>query len=302
MNRSAKAHIALFLVALIYGANYTIAKEVMDGGYLSPLAFILLRVISAVVLFWLFHLALVRERVARADFGRLILCGLFGVALNQMFFFAGLHWTRPINASLIMTTTPVLVLAASAILIGERITGRKVVGIVLGAAGAILLIAYGQQVSFSGQGFWGDLLVFLNATSFGIYLVLVKKLMAKYHPVTVVKWVFTFGALFVIPFGGPGLMAADWARFTPGIWMAVLYVLLCTTFLAYLFNAYALSVVNPSIVSIYIYLQPLLATLIAVSFGRDELTPLKLLAAVLIFSGVYLVSGLQWRNRKTVKP
>ncbi|MCB9037230.1 MAG: EamA family transporter [Lewinellaceae bacterium] len=296
MDKTAKAHIALFLVALIYGANYTIAKVVMDG-YLSPLPFILLRAGSGAGLFWLFHQALVRERVERADFGRLALCGLFGVALNQMLFFTGLNWTTPINASLIMTTTPVLVLLASSILIGERITGRKLLGIALGAAGAILLIAYGERFSFGRQGFWGDLLVFLNACAFGIYLVLVKKLMAKYHPVTVVKWVFAFGLIFVLPFGGPGFLEVEWAQFTPAIWLAVAYVLLCTTFLAYLFNAYALSVVNPSVVSIYIYLQPLLATLIALAFGRDQLTAVKLLAALLIFSGVYLVSGLRWQRR-----
>ena len=268
----------------------------MDG-YLSPLPFILLRAGSGAGLFWLFHQALVRERVERADFGRLALCGLFGVALNQMLFFTGLNWTTPINASLIMTTTPVLVLLASSILIGERITGRKLLGIALGAAGAILLIAYGERFSFGRQGFWGDLLVFLNACAFGTYLVLVKKLMAKYHPITVVKWVFAFGLVFVLPFGGPGFLEVEWAQFTPAIWLAVAYVLLCTTFLAYLFNAYALSVVNPSVVSIYIYLQPLLATLIALAFGRDQLTAVKLLAALLIFSGVYLVSGLRWQRR-----
>ncbi len=284
-------------MSLIYGANYTIAKEVMGGGYLSPLPFILLRVGSGVLLFGLFHRLLVRERVARADLGRLALCGLFGVALNQMFFFSGLNWTTPINASLIMTTTPVLVLLASSILLGERITGRKIFGIVLGAAGAILLIAYGEQLSFGGPGFWGDLLVFLNASFFGIYLVLVKKLMAKYHPITVVKWAFAFGLLFVIPFGGPGLMEVEWGSFPPGIWLAVLYVLICTTFLAYLFNAYALSIVNASVVSIYIYLQPLLATLIALAFARDHLTNVKILAALLIFTGVYLVSGVR-RGRR----
>lgn len=287
-------------MSLIYGANYTIAKEVMGGGYLSPLPFILLRVSGGVFLFWLFHRVLVREKVASADLGRLALCGLFGVALNQMFFFSGLNWTTPINASLIMTTTPVLVLLASSILLGERITQRKIFGIVLGAAGAILLIAYGEQLSFGGPGFWGDLLVFFNASFFGIYLVLVKKLMVKYHPITVVKWAFAFGLLFVIPFGGPGLLEVEWGSFPPGIWLAVLYVLVCTTFLAYLFNAYALSIVNASVVSIYIYLQPLLATLIALVFARDHLTTVKMLAALLIFTGVYLVSGV--RRNKGILP
>jgi len=301
MSKLLQAHIALFLVALIYGANYTIAKDVMGEGYLEPLPFILLRVSCGTLLFWIFHRMLVAETVEKKDLLRLAICGLFGVALNQMLFFSGLNRTTPINASLIMTTTPILVLIASAIYLGERITPVKVGGILLGALGAGLLIAYGERLSF-GEGWKGDLLVFLNASCFGIYLVMVKKLMLRYHPVTVVKWVFLFGLCFVIPFSVKGALVTDWQSFTPRIWLAVAYVLICTTFLAYLFNNFALSVVNPSVVSIYIYLQPLLATLIALLVGSDQLSPIKILAASLIFAGVYLVSfGGKKRQKLSLK-
>jgi drug/metabolite transporter (DMT)-like permease len=294
MPATVKAHIALFLVALIYGANYTIAKIVMDGGYLHPISFILLRIVSAALLFWFFHTAYVKEKVARKDMGRLALCGLFGVALNQLFFLLGLNWTTPINASLIMTTTPILVLVVSALLLGERITSVKIIGIVLGALGAGTLIAYGKSINFGSTGLLGDLMIFINASSYGLYLVLVKNLMKKYHPITVTKWVFTFGLLYVIPISTPYIIHTDWASFSMNIWLAVGYVLLFTTFFAYLFNAYALSIVSPSIVSIYIYLQPLLATLIAVLWGSDLLTVVKVGAGLLIFVGVYLVSfGIQ---------
>ena len=290
-----KAHLALFAVAVIYGGNYIIAKDVMDKGYVLPLAFILLRVVSATLLFWLFHLIYVRERIRnRADWIRLALCGLFGVALNQMFFFSGLKLTFPINASLIMTTTPVLVLVVSALLIGERITSRKVLGIALGAGGAILLIAYGREMRFGGPSLKGDLLVFLNASCYGIYLVLVKPLMKKYNAITVVKWVFTFGLLGVIPFGLPQLTASDWGAFPTYIYFSIAYVLVFTTFFAYLFNAYALRAVNPSVVSIYIYLQPLLAAALSLMLGMEKLTPNKWVAAILIFVGVYLVS---WKKQ-----
>ncbi len=284
-----KAHVALFLVALIYGANYTIAKVVMDEGYLQPFAFILLRVVGGALLFSLFHQAFIRERVSRADLPLLVLCGLFGIAANQLFFFSGLKLTTPINASLIMTTTPILVLLSSSLLIGERITLNKILGIALGASGAVLLISYGRQVSFDSDGRLGDFLVFLNASCFGIYLVLVKTLMKKYHPITVVRWIFVFGLIFVVPFGAPQLPAVVWASFTPGVWLSITYVIICTTVLAYFFNAYALSVVNPSVVSIYIYLQPVLATLIALLSGSDRLDLAKITSAILIFAGVYLV-------------
>jgi drug/metabolite transporter (DMT)-like permease len=290
LSKRLKAHIALLIVALIYGSNYSIAKVVLDEEYMQPLGFILLRVISGLLLFHLFHLLFVREKIRKSDWWLFLLCGLFGVALNQMFFFIGLKKTTPINASLIMTTTPILVLLISALMIGERITLRKVAGILTGAAGAILLITYGQQIAFKKEGLIGDLFVLANATSYGIYLVLVKTLMRRYHPITVVKWVFTFGVVFVLPFGGSDLLATEWGSFPAYIWAAVAFVLLFTTFIAYLFNAYALVTVNPSVVSIYIYLQPLFATAIALLMTQDQLDWIKIVSAALIFAGVYLAS------------
>lgn len=267
--------------------------------YIEPFGFILLRAATACVFFWTVHRFFVQENVARSDFGRLILCGLFGVAINQLMFFKGLNWTTPINAALIMTTTPVLVLVTSALLIGERITWRKVVGVSLGITGAILIILYGGTPIVEAENqFLGDIFIFINATSYGIYLVLVKSLMRKYHPMTVIKWVFTFGFFFVIPFGFNEFRVVEWSTFPVGIWLAVLYVLLGATFLAYLLNAAALKALNPSVVSIYIYLQPVLATIIALIFGKDALTLQKALPSVLIFIGVYLVSSAQQSRAK----
>ncbi|RMD73419.1 MAG: DMT family transporter, partial [Bacteroidetes bacterium] len=220
-----RAHAALFAVALIYGANYTIAKVVLDDDYLHPMAFISLRVGAGIVAFWLLHALWVKERVQRSDFPRLVLCGIFGVALNQSLFFIGLDYTTPINASLIMTTTPVLVLVASAIMLKETIQSKKVAGILIGMAGAVVLIIYGKKFAFNKDGWFGDLLVFINATSYGLYLVLVKPLLVRYHPLTVVKWVFLIGSLGVLPFGLPELMQTPWQTFTPHVWLAIAYVL-----------------------------------------------------------------------------
>ncbi len=286
-----RAHAALFAVALIYGANYTIAKVVLDDDYLHPMAFISLRVGAGIVAFWLLHALWVKERVQRSDFPRLVLCGIFGVALNQSLFFIGLDYTTPINASLIMTTTPVLVLVASAIMLKETIQSKKVAGILIGMAGAVVLIIYGKKFAFNKDGWFGDLLVFINATSYGLYLVLVKPLLVRYHPLTVVKWVFLIGSLGVLPFGLPELMQTPWQTFTPHVWLAIAYVLVCTTVLAYLLNAWAMQSVSPTLVGIYVYLQPLLATLVALVVGKDVLAWPKVVAGVLIFTGVWLVSS-----------
>ncbi len=217
-------------------------------------------------------------------------CSIFGIAVNQLYFFSGLSLTSPINASLIMTTTPLLVLLASAVLLGEKITPLKIIGILIGALGAGVLITSGKSIELGEQAWLGNLLVFINASSYGVYLVLVKPLMIKYHPFTVIRWVFLFGIIWLTPFGASEIMQTEWSSFNVNVWLAVGYVLIFTTFFAYLFNAFALSKVNPSVVSIYIYLQPLLTSLIAILAVKDQLSPVKILAGILIFIGVYMVS------------
>ena len=290
MSTTLKAHLALLSVAFIYGANYSIAKVVMDDNYIQPLGFILLRVLAGSSFFILFHWWNIKEKVERQDFPLLILCGLLGVALNQMFFFSGLKFTTPINASLIMLTTPILVLICSAIILKEKVTWQKVIGIGLGILGAVMLIAYGKDMSFAQSQFKGDVMILINATCYGIYLVIVKKLMKKYHPFTVVRWVFTFGILFVFPFGINEVMEVNWSNIPSMVWGAIFYVLIFTTILAYLFNAFALKIVDASVVSVYIYLQPVIATMIALFMGKDSLSEVKIYAAILIFLGVYLSS------------
>ncbi len=293
-----KAHAALFAVALIYGANYSIAKVVLDDDFLHPMAFISLRVCAGILAFSLLHALWVRARIQWADLPRLMACGLFGVALNQSLFFIGLNYTSPINASLIMTTTPVLVLLASALMLKEAIHTKKVTGILLGMTGAVILIIYGKKFAFNKFGWFGDLMVFLNASSYGLYLVLVKPLLMRYHPLTIVKWVFLIGSLGVLPFGIPELMQTPWQTFTPRVWLAIAYVLIGTTVLAYLLNAWAMQTVSPTLVGIYVYLQPLLATLVALLMGKDVLAWPKVVAGLLIFAGVWLVSLPSGSERK----
>ncbi len=289
MNRILLAHIALFFVNLIYALNYTIAKDVMPD-YINPSGFILLRVTGGVTLFFIAYVFFIRESVEKKDLIRLALCGLFGVAINQLFFFEGLNLTTPINAAIIMTVNPILVIIISALLIGERITMRKIFGIFFGIVGASTLILNSGDISFDNNFFLGNILVFINATSYAIYLVLVKTLMTKYNPLTVMFFVFTFGLLFVVPFGYRDLLSIDIATFTNDIYLKVAFVVICTTFLAYLFNAFALKSLNPSVVSIYIYLQPVLASIIAISFSSDSIDFTKVVSSIFIFIAVFLVS------------
>jgi drug/metabolite transporter (DMT)-like permease len=286
-----KAHLALFVVALIYGANYSIAKVVLDPGFVQPFAFILFRVLAGFIAFQVVHLLWVKEKIKKKDIGRLALCGLFGVAINQLCFFVGLKLTNPINAALIMTTTPILVLIAGAILIGEHITSKKIIGIIVGGGGAVMLTLYGKQLEIRSDQLMGDLLILVNALSFGLYLVLVRSLMQKYHPITVVKWIFSFGLLYVLPFGWEQVALIEWQSFTSKVWLSFIYVLLFTTVLTYLLNAIALSTVQASTASTYIYLQPLLASMIAIFFFDATLEFTKILSGGLIFIGVYLVSS-----------
>ncbi len=286
------AHLALFTVALIYGANYTIAKEVMQSDGITSDGFIWFRVLTGTIIFGALYLGTGRESIDRGDWKWLILCGLFGAAINQIFFFRGLRLTGPIHASLIMTTTPILVLMISSIWLGEKITLRKIIGVLVGGSGAVLLITYGETVSFQSDQLLGDLQILINATSYGIYLVIVKSLMARYQSFTVLFWLFFFGLLFVSPVGMSDALHTDWSSFTSGVWLGFVYVMVGTTCLAYLLNIYGLRRLQASVVSTYIYLQPLLASLIALFLGKDEGTVLKLVAAVAIFVGVFLVSDV----------
>ena len=288
MSSNLKAHLALLGENVIYGLNYSIAKDVMPT-YILPFGFIFCRVLGAMGLFWLVQ-SFTYEKVEKKDLLLIAVCGFFGVAANQLMFFYGLNITTPINAGIIMTSNPILVLIASAIILKNKITTFKIGGIFLGISGALLLLLFKTDFSFGSDTLLGDLFIFLNALSYGVYLVIVAPLMKKYSPLTVIKWVFTFGFIFVLPFGVHQFTEIDWASFTSSIWLKFAFVIIGTTFLAYLFNIYGLKKLSPSVVSTYIYLQPLLATVFAIWAGKDTLDWIKILAAILIFSGVYMVS------------
>ena len=261
--------------------------------HVGAFGFIAIRVFCATILFWVFHHFFSKEKIeSKRDYLQLLLCGLFGVAFNQLMFFKGLSLTTPINASIIMTVNPIAVVIAAFFLRQEKITKNKVIGLALGAVGAYLLITK-EGAGFNNRYFLGNSLVFLNACSYALYLVLVKKMMMKYQSLTVVKWVFLFGGLIAFPIGIPDLFAIHWSQLPSIAWFSIVYVIIGTTFIAYLLNAWGLKFVNSSVVGIYIYLQPVLATLIAVLIQSDVLELKDIIFSLLIMTGVYLVSKKQ---------
>lgn len=289
MNKTLTAHISLLIANLIYALNFTIAKDVMPN-FILPSAFILLRVIGALFMFSFSYFIFFFQKIEFKDILRFAICGLFGVAINQLFFFEGLNLTTPINAAIVMTTNPILVMLLSFIIVKEAISFRKILGITLGFVGASTLILSDGAIDLSSNNSTGNLFVFINATSYGLYLVIVKPLLNKYHPLTVLFYVFAFGLLFVLPFGYDDLTIVKWGTIPVNIYLEIIFVVVCTTFIAYLLNSSALKTLTASTVSIYIYLQPILASLFAIFLGADFLDEKKIIASVLIFSGVYLVS------------
>lgn len=294
-NNLLKAHLALLGANLIYGANYIIAKGVMPNK-IGPSAFIFLRVVGAGILFWLIK-SFIKEKIEKSDFLRLIICGFLGVAANQLLFFHGLNLTSPIDASIIIIAIPIVVLIFSAIILKEKITRNKLLGIVVGGVGAIALIAYGNKAEGTSS-LLGNALIFLNACSYGLYLVLVKPLMKKYNALTVISWVFLFGFFFMFPFGLPDFLQTDFSTFTTQTYVAVAFVIIGTTFLAYLFNIYALKTVSPSVTGSYVYLQPAISFLMVgfyayflndASYAQD-INLVKVVSCFLVISGVYLIS------------
>lgn len=295
MSKRILALILATIVSIIYGMTFTIAKDVMPK-YVEASGFIIMRVGGATILFWLVWLfsrkskAIREEKIDPKDYLRIIFAGFFGVALNMLSFFKGLSLTSPISASVLMVSTPMIVLILSAIILKERMQKRKIFGIILGLIGTAFLILYGKSVGNATNATLGNFLVFVNATSYGLYLVIVKKLMDKYNAFNFAKWIYLIGFVMVLPFGWGEFQAINWAIMPMDIYLKIGFVVIFSTFLTYLINLLTMRELKPTTIAVFVYLQPLFATIFAISLGKDELTLVKIVSAVLIFIGVYLVT------------
>lgn len=289
MNEKVRAHFSLIGANLIFGITYAVARHVIPD-YLPPFSLVFVRILGACILFWITGFFLPPERINRKDFPRVLLAAVFGVAINQSFFLNGLSRTSPIDAAIIMTATPILVLVIARIILREPITLFKIFGIAAGATGALLLIVYNGKASFGSTHALGNSMIVVNATSYALFLVIIKPLLSRYRPVTLMKWIFLFGLLLVSPPGIPATLKVAWNSLPADIVVSILFVVMGTTFFAYLLNNYSLQYVKPITVSIYIYSQPVVASVAALIMGQDVITLLKVLSAFLVFIGVYFVS------------
>ena len=290
MNKRFLAILAALGAGTIYGINHTVAKNLMPT-YIEPFGFILLRVGGAAILFWLISFLGPKEKISTSDWPRLLGCSVLGMCINMLFFFKGLNLTTPINSSVITTITPIIVLVLAAVLIKERITWLKTLGILTGLAGALGLILFSRdQVQNAPNIPFGNLLVLVNATSYGLYLILVKPLTSKYHPFTLLKWLFGMAVFINLPFTWGEFTEVEWTSLPTEAVLGMSFVVFGTTFLTYLLNVFALKELSASTISAFVYLQPLIAIAYAVSTGADSLNMLKIAAAVLVFAGVYMVT------------
>ncbi len=283
------AFLLAFIAAIIYGISFTVAKDVMPL-YIKPYGFIFLRVMGATLVFWFVGFFIKKEKIILHDYLRIILASVFGIALNMLAFFKGLSLTTPISASVIMVTTPIMVLTFATIFLKEKATKKKLLGIFIGMFGAILLIVYSRNQNTATNASLGNLLVFINASSYAMYLILIKNLTKKYHPLTLAKWIYLFGLLMVIPFGFSEFNAINWNIIPSNALYKIGFVVLFTTVLTYMFNLFAIKKLKPTTLSIFIYLQPVIASTYALIVGSDSIDELKIIATLLIFIGVYLVT------------
>ena len=287
-----------FLAALgatvIYGLNHTIAKNVMPV-YISPFGFILLRVLGAAILFWIASIFVKHERIERKDWPRLIACSFLGMVINMLAFFKGLELSTPVNSSVIITISPIIVFIFSAILLKEKIKLIRSAGILFGFVGALILVLYTAKTGLNAPNIpLGNILFIVNSFAYGLYLVLVKPLIEKYNVINLLKWLFLLAIFMNFPVTVDEFSIVDWTNLPiKEAILPMVFVVVGTTFCTYLFNAYALRTLSPSTVSSFIYLQPIVGIIYAVSTKSDSLSLVSVIGMILIFIGIYLVTKKQ---------
>ena len=290
MNKRNLALIAAFLATSIYGINHTIAKEVMPI-YIGSSGFIMLRLLGATSIFWFISLFAPKEKIERGDFLKIIFASILGMCTNMLAFFRGLELSTPINSGVIITLSPVLVLILSYFFLKEKITIKKILGILIGFSGAVFLILNSSKTGINAPNIpLGNSFFLLNASAYAGYLIIVKPLTSKYNIFTLMKWLFLIGLILSAPITFNQFIEVKWTELP---WFAIWrmgYVVIGTTFLTYLFNIYALKKLSPTTVGSFIYLQPIITIIFALITANDALDTTKIFSCILVFIGVYLVS------------
>ncbi|MCC6817624.1 MAG: DMT family transporter [Bacteroidia bacterium] len=298
MLQNLRVHIALFIVSLIYAVTYSLVKDIMPH-YIKGFGLIIIRVTGATVLYLIASQFGPKEKVNWKKHGkRMFLCSVLGVAANMLMFFKGLEITTPINGAVLMLATPIFALLLNVLVNKQQVILAQLIGVIIACLGCVVLMA-GRNFTFNNATLPGDILIILNAMSFAGFLVAAKELLKHYHTLTVAKYTFLIGTVLVFPFGIGELIEGKFHEMTLTIYLEIGFIIVFTTFVTYLLNAWAITKAGPTLVGAYIYLQPILAAIIAILLKKDTLDMQKILAIMLIFAGVFITSTkFKWYKSK----
>jgi len=300
VKQNLRAHSSMLAATLLFGANYWIAKGLMPN-HLLPMQIIFLRVLGTLLIALVIQMSIKELRILkidREDYPRLILSSLMGVAFNQMMFFTGLNNTTPVDAAIINSVNPIMVLIFAAWLLKDRIGTSRLTGIILGAAGALMLILLGHPLSPKEGHFTGNMFIVANTAAWSLYLVIAKPLMVKYNPLIMMKWVFLIGFIGVFPFTIKQALNIDFSSFDSFTWLSILYIIFGTTFLAYFFITYSLKRLSSAVVAYYTYIQPIVVAIIGIIVFAEQISWVKIVSALLVFAGIYFVT----RKKNSPRP
>lgn len=263
--------------------------------YIKPFGFIYMRVGFSLLLYAGIYFIWIKEKIDPKDIWRFIACGCFGIAFNQLLFFKGISLTSTINASLLMITTPIITFIISRIILKETMNFLNIIGILIGALGTSILI-FSSAKGVNHSNIEGDIYIILNAISYSIYLILAKPLMKKYHPLTVIFMSFATGFVVVSKVGYSEFTSIPWETIPEFNYLNILFVVLMATFIVYLFNIAAMKAVSPTIVSSYIYVQPLFAIIISILFTQEKLTFNTFIGGIFIIFGLWLINHVKLKQ------
>lgn len=281
-------HLALFSANLIFGLNTPISRTIIPE-LIDPFSLTFLRLAGSTLLFWLLSLFFKKEHVPVKDIILLFFASIFGIVLNQVPYIAGLSMTSPIDASLVTSMLPIITMLLAALIIREPVTWLKAVGVLVGASGAFILIM--NSTNGSGKGnLTGDLIILSAALSFALYLTLFKKLISKYSPITTMKWMFLFATIMSYPVLRKSIAQTDFTSLDASVWLRIGYVVVFATFISYLLIPIGQKTIRPTTLSMYNYMQPIVASFVAVGLGMDTFGYEKIISTVLVFAGVYIVT------------
>lgn len=288
-NAPFRAHLSMFTAEAIWGFMAPIGKAAMNSGF-DGISVVSFRVAGAALLFWLASFIGPREHIPGRDIVKLAGAAVLGIVFNQCLFNIGLSITSPVNASIVTTSMPIFAMVLSFFILKEPITWKKALGVAIGCCGALILIFSSASAGNAKVGdIRGDLMCLGAQFSFALYLALFNPLIRKYNVITVNKWMFTWASLFVLPFTTVHVSQLSWASFTAATWLEVVYMVVLGTFVSYLLSVVAQSVLRPTVVSVYNYVQPIVSVVVSVAVGMSVFTLPQGVAVVLVFTGVWLV-------------